>query len=85
MTKYEELIEALKRNEEAFEENCKDVEEFDSVQVMNETFDKIVELLPFKDEEEKEKFLDMSATFMDYTCIFKTEVLRIGSRLKEEE
>ena len=65
----------------AYQEQWKREPNFDYVEVMNETLDRIVELLPFKNEEEKDKYLTMVQTFMDYEE-FEQETLRIGERLK---
>lgn len=84
MTKYEELIYELERNEKAFEESCQDEPKYDYVEVMNDSYRRILDLLPFKDFKEIDKYQSMAETFMDYDT-FKNETLRIGSRLKEEK
>lgn len=81
MTKYEELTDNLQKNMLAYNEQWKREPTFDYVEVMNETLDKIVELLPFKDREEKEEYLTMVQSFRDYDT-FESETLRIGERLK---
>lgn len=82
MTKYEELTDNLQKNMLAYIEQWKEEPNFDYVEVMNKTLDRIVELLPFKDREEKEEYLTMVQTFMDYDT-FESETLRIGERLKD--
>ncbi len=81
MSKWNDLTDNLQKNKLAYTEQWKKEPTFDYVEVMNETLDRIVELLPFKNEEEKDRYLIMVQTFMDYD-IFESETLRIGERLK---
>ena len=81
MSKWSDLTDNLQKNKLAYTEQWKREPTFDYVEVMNETLDKIVELLPFKDREEKEEYLTMVQSFRDYDT-FESETLRIGERLK---
>ena len=81
-SKFSKLKDLLQKNQIAYSEQWKDKYEFDYVEVMNETYLAILEILPFKDEEERIKFKSMAESFKDYET-FSNEVLRIGKRLKE--
>lgn len=74
--RYNRIIELLEINEIAFQHDGEE----NWINIANESHENIFQKLPFKNQAEKDDFLTMSETFMDYD-IYKETVLRIANRL----